>query len=99
MRRKRASIDVLTATEASTLGLKDPPLLVWAADRNRILLSHDKRTMPDHLDQFLAGGRHSPGIILILRRLPIGRIIDDLLLIWEASTAEEYRDLITRLPL
>ncbi len=99
LRRKQPAIDVQTAVEAGTRGLKDPLLLAWAADHDRILITHDKRTMPAHFYDFLFGGHESPGIILVPQDLSLGRTIDDLLLIWEASTAEEYRNLITRLPL
>jgi hypothetical protein len=50
LRRKQPAIDVPTAVEAGTRGLKDPALLVWAADHGCILITHDKRTMPDHRD-------------------------------------------------
>lgn len=99
LRRRQPGIDVQTTVEAGTRGLKDPALLAWAADHDHILVTHDKRTMPDHFYDFMLAGHSNPGIILVPRDLPLGRIIEDLLLIWEASTAEEYRDLITRLPL
>jgi hypothetical protein len=55
--------------------------------------------MPAHFDTFLAGGQHSPGLILVHDGLPIAQAIDDLLLIWEASSPEEWRDRWTYLPL
>lgn len=55
--------------------------------------------MPDHFATFLAEGNQSPGIMLISRKVTIGQAIDALLLVWEASTHEEWRNLITRLPL
>ncbi|HEX6800624.1 MAG TPA: DUF5615 family PIN-like protein [Ktedonobacterales bacterium] len=44
---REPTIDIVTAVAAGTLGLKDPPLLTFAADANRILGSYDKRTLPD----------------------------------------------------
>lgn len=99
LRRKRPHIDILTAAEAGTLGLPDPRVLAYAAEHHRILLSHDVKTMPAHFDAFLAGGQHSPGLLLSSQALPTGQVIDDVLLIWEASGPEEWRDLWTHLPL
>ena len=60
------------------------------------------QTMPDHFAALLTEllpGDHSPGIILVPQKVPIGTVIQWLLLIWEASRHEEWRDLPTRLPL
>lgn len=48
-------------------------------------------------DQLLL--REPAGILLIRRRYTWGQVIDDLQLIWDASTADEYRDRIEYLPL
>lgn len=95
---REPTIDIVTAPAAGTLGLKDPPLLAAAAEMNRILVSFDKRTLPGHFADFLVSGRHSPGIILLARKASIGRLIDALLLVWGASSHDEWRDTITRLP-
>ncbi len=99
LRRLRPDLDILTAPEAGTMGLDDPQVLAYAADHERILLSSDSRTMPIHFGSFLNAGHHSPGLIIVSQALSIGQAIQEILLIWEASAAEEYRDLITRLPL
>jgi len=51
------------------------------------------------LRDHLAAGNHVPGILLIRRRYTWGQVIDDLYLIWDASTPDEYRDRIEYLPL
>jgi len=99
LRLKQPQMDIQTAAEAGILGRLDPLVLAYAAERNRILLSHDVRTMPAHFEAFLAGGRHCPGVFLIAQSLPIGRAINEILLIWEASPPEEWRDQCTHLPL
>jgi hypothetical protein len=46
---------------------------------DRILLSHDKRTMPSHFYALLANlgsDEHSPGVLLVPQRLAIGPSID-----------------------
>ncbi|GAC1447414.1 MAG: hypothetical protein PVSMB4_02790 [Ktedonobacterales bacterium] len=102
LRRARPAIDILTAPEAGTLHMPDPEVLIWAAAHDRILLSHDKRTMPDHFYRFLAqlgSGEHSPGVLLVPQKLAIGDTIAAVAEVWELSAHGEWRDILTRLPL
>ena len=59
---------------------------------------HDRKTMPAHFARFL-DGRSSPGVIIVPQDLDIGLAIEDLLIIWAASEAEEWRDKVGFLPL
>ena len=79
-------------------GMKDPEVLAVAASLGRILVTHDVRTMPRHFGEFI---NHSdcPGLILIPRSMPMGQAIEEILLIWHASEAEEWTNLFRRLPL
>ena len=96
---RQPQVDILTAPQAGILGLPDSAVLAFAAQQDRILITHDKRTMPDHFAAFLADGNQSPGMMLISRKVAFGQAIEALLLVWEASSHEEWRNLITRLPL
>jgi hypothetical protein len=98
LRLRQPQIDIVTAAQAGILGLPDPSVLAHAADDDRILLSHDKRTMPDHFAAFLMEGNQSPGVMLISRKAPIGQVIEALLLVWGASSHGEWRNVIARLP-
>ena len=44
--------------------MSDPDVLAVAASLERVLVTHDLRTMPQHFGEFIAS-RHSPGLILI----------------------------------
>lgn len=96
VRRREPGIDMVTAREAGLLGLDDQLVLAYAADHERILLSHDTHTMPDQIDRFLLSGRHSPGVLLIAQEMPIGGAIETILVVWGASNPMEWRDLCTR---
>jgi len=67
----------------------DPEVLALAADEGRILVSHDSQTMPKHFRQFTEV-RHSPGLFLVSQDLPVGRAVESLLLICEASEPDEW---------
>jgi predicted nuclease of predicted toxin-antitoxin system len=92
-------MDFLSAHEADLEGLPDPEVLALAAEQNRILVSHDFQTMPRHFGQFLQTTGSSPGVILVSQSLPVGDAIEQLVLIWVATTPEEWKNRILRVPL
>jgi hypothetical protein len=61
-------------------------------------VSHDLRTLPDHFRHFVEQ-QASPGVILIPQKLPLSTAIEQLLIIWLASEAEEWVNQIRFLPL
>lgn len=102
LRRAEPMLDIVTAPEAGMLHAPDPDVLAWAAAHDRILLSHDQRTMPDHFYRFLsqlAPDASSPGVMLVPQNLAIGRAIAAILEVWKLSAHVEWRGILTRLPL
>lgn len=96
--RREPTIDFQTAFAAGLEGVKDPEVLAIAAQQRRILVSHDRKTMPSEFAEFITINQSS-GVIIVSRKLPIEVAIEELLLIWAASTAEEWVDRIAKLPL
>ena len=72
-------MDFLSASEAMLQGLADPDVLRIAAEQDRILVTHDFKTMPRHFADFLQTYGSSPG-----------PVIEELILIWTATDAEEW---------
>ena len=89
LRRREPSVDFQTAEAAGIIGVPDPLVLDMAAEVGRILVSHDRKTMPGHFTRFLQK-RSSPGLIIVAQNVDIGAAIDDLLLIWVATEAAEW---------
>jgi hypothetical protein len=99
LRRREPSIDVQTALEGQLTALHDLDVLARAASQGRILVSHDLRTMPRHFADFIAKGGASPGLLIVPQRTATGAAIEELLLIWTASSEEEWLNRIVVLPL
>ena len=97
--RRESGVDFLSANDANLEGVPDPDVLALAAAGDRILVSHDFRSMPRHFGDFLEAHGSSPGLILVPQHMPIGEAIEELVLIWGASEAEEWRDRCRALPL
>lgn len=80
-------------------GTSDPDILLWCEVNGFTLVTSNRRSMPDHLQAHLTAGRHIPGILVLPPDMTIGAALEQLLLVWGASEAEEYRDLLLYLPL
>jgi hypothetical protein len=96
-RRREPGIDFLSANEG-LVGLRDPEVLLFAAEQARILVSDDASTMPVHFQRFLAEGRTSPGVFLVSQEAAIREVIEALVLVWSASSPCDWADRIHRLP-
>lgn len=97
--RREPSVDFRTAVSAELEGLQDTDVLSLAAASGRVLVTHDRRTMPSHFADFLGLGRRSPGVLIVPQSLPIAIAVEEILLIWGATEAEEWIDRILSLPL
>jgi hypothetical protein len=98
VRRREPAIDFRSAREGDVIGRPDAEVLSLVAQDGRVLVSHDRQSMPRHFARFM-GTRASPGLIIISQRLDIGQAIEEVLLIWAATEAEEWQNAIVFLPL
>ncbi len=98
LQRVQPGIELQTAFEAGLEGLPDLEVLAIAAQSNRILLSHDNRTMPIHFATFLQGGQHSPGVFIISQKVSVRDAVELLHLAWQASQPSEWLDRLEHLP-
>lgn len=80
-------------------GVPDPEILLWCEANGFLLVTANRTSMLAHLRAHLTAGHHVPGILVLNPDMTMGATIDELLLIWGASEAKEYRDLLLYLPL
>lgn len=96
--RLEPGIDFQTVRSAGLAGLNDPDVLALAARQGRILVSHDRKTMPRYFGQFILSEKSS-GLLIVSQKLPVSQVAEDLLLIWLASEPEDWTNRIRSLPL
>lgn len=77
----------------------DPDILIWCEEHGFVLVTNNRTSMPPHLANHLAQGRHVPGIFILNPNMSVGDTIDELILIALASEDDEYQDYIAHLPL
>jgi predicted nuclease of predicted toxin-antitoxin system len=97
--RQLPDLDVMRAQDSPLSGADDPTLLQFAADENRILLTHDIETLVGFAWERVRSGRAMPGVIVALTNRPIGQVIEDLEVLLLASRPEEFEAQIRFLPL
>lgn len=100
--RHNPSVDIVRIGDLGTppLGTLDPEILAFCEAEHRLLITDNRSTMPGHIADHLRAGRHHYGVLKTASKaVPVGQIIADLILIWEASEAEEYLDREDWLPL
>jgi hypothetical protein len=96
--RREPTVDFQNALAAGLEGVKDSDVLALAAQQGRILVSHDRRTMPVEFAAFIVANKSS-GVIIVSRKVAIEVVIEELLLIRAVSSAEEWINRIAKLPL
>ncbi len=96
-KRLDPTIDFQTAHALKLHGVPDTLVLQRSADAARVLVSHDRRTLPGVFREFISTSS-SPGLIIVSQRLPVGSAAELLHLLWAASEAEEYLNTIYDLP-
>jgi Domain of unknown function (DUF5615) len=95
--RREPRVDFRTAGEAGLRGMNDTQALAAAAREGRVLVSHDRKTMPAHFAEFIRT-RRSPGLLIVSQKADLLAAIESLLLVWAASEAEEWTNRIYTVP-
>ncbi len=96
--RREPTVDFQSSPAAGLQGLTDQEVLALAAQQGRILVTHDRKTMPTQFADFINTNK-SVGVLIVSKKFPLDAIVEELLLIWEASSAEEWINRIAKIPL
>ena len=96
---RNPAVDIIRIQKSPVSGAGDPIMLEWVAREDRILLTHDLRTVPSFAYQRIRAGLRMPGVLAVRDTIPVGRVIEELLLLAEYSLESEYADQVRYLPL
>jgi predicted nuclease of predicted toxin-antitoxin system len=97
--RRRLAIDLVRAQDVGLHGDADSAVLQWAAEHDRIVLTHDRKTFPDFAFERVRAGQKMPGVFIVGHRIPVRLAIEDILLIEDASNQIEWANAVVFLPL
>ena len=97
--RRKPELDIVRIQDVGLSGADDPTVLEWAAREGRVLLTHDVTTMTRYAYERIRSGQPMPGVFEVSRAVPIGRAIEDILLLAECSLEGEWEGQVRYLPL
>ena len=97
--RRKPDLDIVRVQDVGLRGEEDPVILEWAAQEGRVLLTHDAATMTYFAYERVRAGKPMPGVIEVADDLPIGKVVEDILLLAEYSDRGEWEGQVIYLPL
>ena len=96
---RRPGLDIVRVQDVGLRTAGHPDVLEWAAAEGRILVTHDRQTVPGHAYDRVARGLPMPGVFVVPNVQAIGRIIDAVLLADDRGMQDEWRDRVEFLTL
>jgi len=96
--RREPQVDFRTALQGGLRGLDDMQALALAAQDGRVLVSHDRKTMPAQFAEFVRSNT-SPDLFIVSQKADLLTAIEGLLLVWAATEPEEWVNKICTIPI
>ena len=97
--RLAPALDIVRVQDVGLRTLDDLTILEWAARDGRVLLSHDAATIPHFAHHRITAGLPIAGVFIASATMPVGAVIDDLVVVAQASVSADWEGLVTYLPL
>lgn len=99
--RLNSEIDILRVGDinAPALGTLDPEILIYLQQSQRILLTDNRKSMPEHLEDHWNNEGFIWGLFWLRPKATIRELAEDIVLIWETTEAEEWKNQLIWIPL
>jgi predicted nuclease of predicted toxin-antitoxin system len=88
-------LDIVRVQDVGLSQAIDPIILSWASVEQRIVLTHDARTMPKFVYERVRAGEPMLGVFLVSDSMPTGQAIDELCIAVQCLTPDECKDIVT----
>lgn len=97
--RRLPELQVVRVHDVDLKATPDPIILAWAAGEGRVLLTHDRDTVPDFAYDRVRAGESMPGVFLVSDHMQKGQAIEELFLALQCLTPEDCKDQVHYFPL
>jgi hypothetical protein len=97
--RRMPDLDVVHVRDVGLAAASDPLVLEWAAREDRVLLTHDRRTLVGYAYERLDNGKPMSGVIVVDARCQIGPALVDVILLLECIPDHELSDRVYFVPI
>jgi len=98
LKTRLPDLDIVRVQDTPMYTKPDSELLDWAAEQNRILLTHDAETIPGFVNERLKEELYMPGVIIVRETVAIGDILDDLESYIGAGSPSDFENLVMYIP-
>ena len=97
---RQPQLDLSRVQDVGLVQADDRTILTWGAgESDRILLTHDRATMPDFAYERVVAGQSMPGVFVLNDRMGVREATEELLLLETCSEQAEWSSLVVYLPL
>ncbi len=97
--RRQPELNLIRIQDIELAGANDPQVLAWAAEDGRIIMTHDRATLPHYAFHRVVSSERMPGVFVLNDRMPVAQAIEELLLIDACSEPSDWDDRVLYLPL
>lgn len=87
---RKPNVNLIRVQDVGLSGEDDPVVLEWAARNDYILITHDVESIPCFAYERIKSGLMMPGVFIANQEVPIGQLINDLLILIECSEQKEW---------
>lgn len=97
--RALPDVDLVRVQDTPLAEADDATVLEWAAQENRVVLTHDASTMTAAAWARVKAGLPMPGVLEVSTEEPVGRAIDEIRLVVAVASPAELEGQVLFLPL
>ncbi len=99
--RLNSKIDILRVGDlgAPDSGTLDPNILIYLQQSQRILLTDNRKSMSEHLNDHWVKNQYIWGLFWLKPKATVRELAEEVVLIWETTEAEEWKDRLVWIPL
>lgn len=96
--RRLPEVDIVRVQDVGLYSADDETVLEAAANDGRLLLTHDVRTVSSLAYERIKKGLKMSGVLEVPKNIAIGSVIDDLVLIAELTSEQNWDNQVRYLP-
>jgi hypothetical protein len=97
--RRNMALDFVHVRDIGLAAAPDTAILEWAASQGRVLLTHDRKTIPQLAYARVAASASMPGVFLVSDNMPTGQAIDEMQIAVDCLSPDECKHIVRYFPL
>ena len=99
LRRMGLELDVVRLRELGMIQASDHDVLIYAAEADLVVLTHDIQTLVPFADERVRRGEPMAGVVFVPSLLSLGRALDHLSVLIGCADASDWTNRTYRIPL